>query len=72
MPYLEQVFGTHLDALVDISTLQAPRKTRVKYGKRKEISPLERAELNRERNREHAKSTRMRRKVSPRGDAASL
>eukprot|EP01041_Mallomonas_annulata_P001097 gene1096-2131_t len=42
---------------------QAPRKVRRKYGKRKVLSEEQRAELSRERNREHARSTRRRKKV---------
>ena len=43
--------------------LQAPRKYRMKYGKRREISDKERTMTNRQRNREHARATRMRRKI---------
>ena len=41
----------------------APRKERKKYGKRKTLSVSERSEIARQRNREHAKATRERRKV---------
>ena len=40
-----------------------PRRSRGKYGKRKHLSPEEKAELTRRRNRENARSTRMRRKM---------
>ena len=43
--------------------LSAPRKVRAKYGKRRLLSEEERVEQARSRNREHAKSTRQRRKV---------
>ena len=43
--------------------LQAPRKPRGKYGKRQDISPEEKLLISRERNREHARATRLRRKV---------
>jgi acetyl-CoA carboxylase beta subunit len=35
----------------------------MKYGKRQNLSRSEKVELNKQRNREHARSTRMRRKV---------
>ena len=41
----------------------APRKERKRYGKRKKLSISERSEIARQRNREHAKATRERRKV---------
>lgn len=40
-----------------------PRRSRGKYGKRKHLSAEEKAELTRRRNRENARSTRMRRKM---------
>ena len=40
-----------------------PRRSRGKYGKRKHLTPEEKAELTRRRNRENARSTRMRRKM---------
>lgn len=43
--------------------LQAPRKYRMKYGRRREVSEKERTVTNRVRNREHARATRMRRKI---------
>ncbi len=43
--------------------LDAPRKPREKYGKRREISPTDRTNTCRERNREHAKSTRVRKRI---------
>ena len=45
------------------SYVQAPRKQRCQYGKRKDLPLADRQALNRERNKEHAKSTRQRRKV---------
>jgi hypothetical protein len=43
--------------------LNCPRKSREKYGPRKEVDEDERLTTNRERNREHAKATRLRRKI---------
>jgi hypothetical protein len=43
--------------------LSCPRKFREKYGPRKDKTEYDRILTNRERNREHARSTRMRRKV---------
>ncbi len=43
--------------------LQAPRKQREKYGPRREIDVDERILTNRERNREHAKATRTRKRI---------
>lgn len=43
--------------------LEAPRKLREKYGKRREISSNERVLTCRARNREHAKATRMRKRI---------
>ena len=40
-----------------------PRRPRGKYGKRKNLTPEEKAELTRRRNRENASSTRKRRKM---------
>lgn len=40
-----------------------PRRSRGKYGKRKHLTPEEKAELTRRRNRENARSTRKRRKM---------
>lgn len=40
-----------------------PRRSRGKYGKRKHLTPDEKAELTRQRNRENARSTRKRRKM---------
>jgi len=40
-----------------------PRRSRGKYGKRKHLSAEEKAELTRRRNRENARSTRLRRKL---------
>mmetsp|Transcript_2738 Transcript_2738/g.3773 ORF Transcript_2738/g.3773 Transcript_2738/m.3773 type:complete len:302 (-) Transcript_2738:1895-2800(-) len=43
--------------------LYAPKKQRTKYGKRVALTADERAALCRQRNREHAKATRLRRKL---------
>jgi len=43
--------------------LKAPRKVREKYGPRREIEADERILTNRERNREHAKATRTRKRI---------
>jgi hypothetical protein len=43
--------------------LLAPKKPRTKYGKRRSVSAEERAELSRQRNKEHARATRLRRKL---------
>mmetsp|Transcript_38096 Transcript_38096/g.68900 ORF Transcript_38096/g.68900 Transcript_38096/m.68900 type:complete len:381 (-) Transcript_38096:233-1375(-) len=40
-----------------------PRKERTKYGKRKEMTKEEKSELTKVRNREHARSTRKRKKI---------
>jgi hypothetical protein len=48
---------------IDKILLQAPKKHRAKYGPRREISSSYREEQTRERNREHAKATRKRRKL---------
>lgn len=40
-----------------------PRRSRGKYGKRKHLTSIEKAELTRQRNRENARSTRKRRKL---------
>lgn len=42
---------------------QVPRTPRTKYGRRNQLSEAERAELNRQRNREHSQATRIRRKI---------
>lgn len=41
----------------------APRKHRSKYGPRKAMTAEERRELSKERNRVHAKATRMRKRI---------
>ncbi len=47
-----------------VSLLQnLPRKERTKYGKRKKLSDDEKRVLTKERNREHARSTRTRKKM---------
>lgn len=43
--------------------LSAPKKPRLKYGPRRLQGEDERQFLNRERNREHAKATRIRKKI---------
>jgi hypothetical protein len=43
--------------------LSAPKKPRIKYGPRRFQGEDERQYLNRERNREHAKATRIRKKI---------
>jgi hypothetical protein len=43
--------------------LTVPRKSRKKYGQRREVSHEERAAISRERNREHASATRRRKKI---------
>ncbi len=43
--------------------LSAPKKPRIKYGPRRVQGETERQSLNRERNREHAKATRIRKKI---------
>eukprot|EP01031_Cornospumella_fuschlensis_P030237 gene30237-36542_t len=43
--------------------IHAPRKPREKYGKRKELTSTDRLLVCRERNREHAKSTRVRKRI---------
>jgi hypothetical protein len=48
---------------VDRMLVDAPKKERKKYGKRRDVEIAERTLTNRERNREHAKSTRLRKKV---------
>uniref|UniRef100_A0A7S2XWF6 BZIP domain-containing protein n=1 Tax=Fibrocapsa japonica TaxID=94617 RepID=A0A7S2XWF6_9STRA len=50
-----------LDILALLTNL--PRKERTKYGKRKALTPEERNELTKQRNREHARSTRKRKKI---------
>jgi hypothetical protein len=52
-----------LDLNIQEQLLSAPRKPRTKYGKRKVISAEERAAINKERNREHARATRMRKRI---------
>ena len=42
---------------------QVPRKSREKYGKRRILSESARLELSRGRNKEHARSTRKRRRI---------
>ncbi len=42
---------------------KVPRKPRSKYGKRKKLTLQERAERLKQRNREHAKATRDRKKI---------
>lgn len=41
----------------------APRKPRTKYGQRKALTDYERLQQTRERNREHAKFTRVRKRL---------
>jgi hypothetical protein len=48
---------------IHLLLIQAPRKLREKYGKRKEISEFDRTYTCRERNREHAKATRVRKRI---------
>jgi hypothetical protein len=43
--------------------LFAPKKPRTKYGKRSNLTPEERLALSRRRNREHARATRLRKKI---------
>ena len=43
--------------------MEAPKKPRIKYGKRKPISKEEKLAVQKERNREHARSTRERQKL---------
>jgi hypothetical protein len=50
-----------LDIMKDLN--QAPRKCRKKYGKRQKLTEEEKADQSRERNREHARSTRKRKKL---------
>ena len=40
-----------------------PKKKRQKYGKRRVLSEKDRLELSRDRNKEHARSTRKRRRI---------
>lgn len=73
MPHLDEVMLHHTIAyevsqlftppIKYLHIIQAPRKPRTVYGKRKDLPPMDRKALNRERNREHAKSTRKRRKI---------
>lgn len=53
------VLNLHLHPLL----LQAPKKVRGKYGKRREVSTAQREALTRERNRDHARATRKRRRI---------
>lgn len=43
--------------------IEAPRKQRAKYGKRREVSQSDRAVTCRARNREHARATRVRKRI---------
>lgn len=43
--------------------LLAPKKQRTKYGKRTHLSEEQRLALSRQRNREHARATRLRKKI---------
>eukprot|EP00981_Chlorochromonas_danica_P007545 scaffold1769_cov164-Ochromonas_danica.AAC.18 len=43
--------------------IEAPRKQRAKYGKRREVSHSDRAVTCRARNREHARATRVRKRI---------
>ncbi len=52
-----------LDLNIQEQLLRAPRKPRTKYGKRKVVSAEERVAVNKERNREHARATRMRKRI---------
>ena len=45
------------------SLMHVPKKSREKYGPRKNLTVEERLELGRQRNREHARATRLRKKI---------
>lgn len=51
---------------------QAPRKPRGKYGPRKKLTSQEKMQLSKERNREHARATRLRKRVFKEVDITQL
>ena len=56
-------FKDIIDLNLENKILQCPTKQRTKYHKRKGLSADEKLKINRQRNREHAKATRIRRKI---------
>lgn len=52
-----------IDLNIENKILQCPKTQRTKYHKRKGLSDDEKLKLTRQRNREHARATRLRRKI---------
>lgn len=56
---LEEIYELGIQDLI----IRAPKKSRKKYGPRREVTGEEKKLVNRERNKEHAKATRLRKKI---------